>query len=263
MTEPDHFDALRNKRLRYVESARENGFEEGLRSLLAELYPDNAHFIYELLQNAEDAQATIVEFQLTDDALTVSHDGVRTFSLADIESITGIGNSTKRDDETQIGKFGVGFKAVFAYTTRPEIRSGEFAFAIADLFIPEQIDGTSPKGRTVFTFPFNRAEKPIEVARAEVERGLRELDAKTLLFLNNIREITYELPSGDVGFVTREDLDDLTIRMEASQDEAFVESTWLRLVGPTSTTQEGQQPHTVAVAFKLEPRETGSGRATG
>ena len=86
-------------------------------------------------------RATVVEFELARRCLTVSHDGVAPFSLADIESITGIGKSTKKDDETQIGKFGVGFKAVFAYTTRPEIHSGEYSFAISDLFVPELIDG--------------------------------------------------------------------------------------------------------------------------
>lgn len=261
MVDSPTFDELRNMRLRYVESARENGFEEGLRSLLAELYPDNAHFIYELLQNAEDARATVVEFELTDDALTVSHDGTRAFSLADIESITGIGKSTKKDDETQIGKFGVGFKAVFAYTTRPEIRSGDFSFAIADLFVPELIGGPALPGRTTFTFPFDRAEKPVDIACAEVERGLRELDEKTLLFLNSIREITYALPGGDIGFVKRSDVDEVTIRVEASQDEGFVESTWLRLVGPASTAHDGQNPLTVAAAFKLEPKETGKSRS--
>lgn len=255
------FDELRNMRLRYVDSARENGFEEGLRSLLAELYPDNAHFIYELLQNAEDARATVVEFELTDDALTVSHNGTRAFSLADIESITGIGKSTKKDDETQIGKFGVGFKAVFAYTTRPEIRSGDFSFAIADLFVPELIGGPALPGQTTFTFPFDRAEKLVDIACAEVERGLRELDEKTLLFLNNIREITYALPGGDIGFVKRLDVDEVTIRVEASQDEGFVASTWLRLVGPASTAHDGQSPLTVAAAFKLEPKETGKSRS--
>ena len=175
MAETFSFPDLRDRRLRYVESARENGFEEGLRSLLAELYPDNAHFIYELLQNAEDARATVVEFELTEDALTVSHDGARPFSLADIESITGIGKSTKTDDETQIGKFGVGFKAVFAYTTRPEIRSGDFAFAIADLFVPELIGGMAANGRTAFAFPFDRVEKPADVARAPWRHRLRSL----------------------------------------------------------------------------------------
>ena len=55
--------ALRQKRLKWVESNRENGFDEGINRLLTELYPDNAHFIYELLQNAEDPEATIVEFE--------------------------------------------------------------------------------------------------------------------------------------------------------------------------------------------------------
>jgi hypothetical protein len=118
VAENAEFEALRRKRIRYVESARENDFEEGLKSLLSELYPDNAHFIYELLQNAEDAFATTVEFSLSEERLTVSHNGRRPFSIADIESITGIGKSTKKDDPTQIGKFGVGFKAVFAYTQR-------------------------------------------------------------------------------------------------------------------------------------------------
>ena len=58
------FDDLSKKRRAYVESARENGFEEGLMRLLADLYPDNAHFIYELLQNAEDAGAHKVTFVL-------------------------------------------------------------------------------------------------------------------------------------------------------------------------------------------------------
>lgn len=255
------FAALRDKRLRYVESARENDFEEGLRSLLAELYPDNAHFIYELLQNAEDARATFVEFELGNDSLTVTHDGARAFSLADIESITGIGKSTKKDDETLIGKFGVGFKAVFAYTTRPEIRSGEFSFAIADLFVPELIDGAVLAGRTTFRFPFDRAEKPSAVACAEVERGLRDLDEKTLLFLNSIREITYALPGGDIGFVKRVDVDDLTIRVEVSQGEEFVDSTWLRLIGPASTPHSGENPLTVAAAFKLESKTANRGRS--
>ena len=42
------------------------------------------------------------------------------FSLNDITSITGLGISTKKDDSTSIGKFGVGFKAVFQYTSTPQ-----------------------------------------------------------------------------------------------------------------------------------------------
>lgn len=240
---------------------KKRGFEEGIRRLLSELYPDNAHFIYELLQNAEDAKASVVEFELRAGGLEARHNGSRSFSLEDIDSIANIGDSTKKDDETQIGKFGVGFKAVYSYTTRPEIRSGEFSFAISDLFVPERIDGRAPDGWTTFLFPFDRSDKPAATASAEVERGLRELDEKTVLFLNNIREITYELPDGDIGFVKRTDVDDVTIRVEASQGEGFVESSWLRLVGPASTEHDGQRPLTVAAAFKLEPKESGRNRS--
>ena len=41
----------------WVEANKRNGFEEGIKRLLTDLYPDRAHFIYELLQNAEDTKA--------------------------------------------------------------------------------------------------------------------------------------------------------------------------------------------------------------
>lgn len=255
MSEALGFDELRQRRLRYVESARENDFEEGLKSLLSELYPDNAHFIYELLQNAEDARAKTVEFTLSTNQLTVTHDGERAFSIADIESITGIGKSTKKDDPTQIGKFGVGFKAVFAYTTRPEIRSGAFSFAIIDLFVPEAIDRAAPPGTTTFAFPFDRTDKPAATARDEVERALAELNEKTLLFLNHISTITYELPDGRVGIVERQNIDDRFIRIRRAEGDDFVTSEWLRLTGPTRMTGTTGTELSVAAAFKLAPSE--------
>ncbi|MCD6388783.1 MAG: hypothetical protein J7L69_05175, partial [Desulfobulbaceae bacterium] len=149
---------LSQKRQRWIDANRENNFEEGIKRLLTELYPDNAHFIYELLQNAEDPGATEVRFTLSDDEIEFEHNGVRLFDLKDIESITSIGVSTKRDDSTNIGKFGVGFKAVFAYTNAPEIHSGEFHFRIRDLVVPET-DGVMKSimgdRETHFKFPFN------------------------------------------------------------------------------------------------------------
>jgi len=72
-------DELRRKRLNYIESARENNFEDGIKRLLTDLYPDNAHFIYELLQNAEDPQATTARFTLGDSAVEFEHDGVHVY----------------------------------------------------------------------------------------------------------------------------------------------------------------------------------------
>jgi hypothetical protein len=233
---------------------KKKGFEEGIRRLLSELYPDNAHFIYELLQNAEDANATVVEFELHDSDLEVRHNGSRPFSLDDIDSITNIGDSTKKDDPTQIGKFGVGFKAVYSYTSRPEIRSATYSFAIEDLFVNQRIGGEAPLGWTSFRFPFDRQEKPADVAVEEVTRGLAELDEKTLLFLNHISTVTYTLPDGTVGILQRQDVDDHVIKIQKSEGDDFVESHWLRLVGGASVEHNGSNPLSVAAAFRLELR---------
>ena len=114
-----------------------NGWFEGFKRLLTDLYPDNAHFIYELLQNAEDAGASKVQFILNADGLEFEHNGPKLFDIEDVESITNIGTSTKADDPTNIGKFGIGFKAVFAYTNTPEIESGPFHFRITDMLVPD------------------------------------------------------------------------------------------------------------------------------
>lgn len=185
-------EVLRRKRLDYVTTIRENNFEKGINNLLTELYPDNAHFIYELLQNAEDTNATWVEFQLYPDKLVYTHNGARTFTVSDIESITSIGSSTKANDVNQIGKFGVGFKAVFAYTVKPQIYSGEYCFEISDLVVPYSItDIERDKENTIMVFPFNNPSKSHHKAFDEISQRLESLEDTTLLFLQNIKEIKY------------------------------------------------------------------------
>ena len=201
-----NLEELKRKRLKWVDANRENGFEEGIGRLLTDLYPDNAHFIYELLQNAEDAQATEVRFVLQEDRVEFEHNGDRLFSIEDVEAITGLGISTKKDDPTNIGKFGVGFKAVFAYTATPEIRSGAFNFRISDLVVPDT-EGLSPcvlgEGGTRFSFPFDNPQKPPKLAYAEIEKNLRQLGEGTLLFLSDIRKIAYVLSDSTQGFLER------------------------------------------------------------
>jgi len=198
----DAFQVLHARRRKWVEANHENGFEEGIKRLLTDLYPDNAHFIYELLQNAEDTGAKEVAFRLFPDRLEFTHDGSRLFSLRDVESITSIGASTKRDDPTSIGKFGVGFKAVFAYTTAPTIQSGPFAFTIRDLVVPERHrDESAPYVQTRFVIPFNHPGKSNKASTQEVARGLQTMGPETLLFLRHIRKIAFTLPDGSMGWL--------------------------------------------------------------
>ena len=108
-----------------------------------ELYPDQTHFLFELLQNAEDARATELHFILSAEGLAARHNGKRLFSEGDVEAITSIGQSQKREDVNQIGKFGVGFKSVFGDTLAPRISSGAFDFEIRDLICPQWVESVT------------------------------------------------------------------------------------------------------------------------
>ena len=98
------------------------GWDTAVLDLLGQLYSERTHFIFELIQNAEDAGATELAFELFDDRLEVRHDG-RPFTEADVRGVCGVGTSEKSGDLTKIGQFGIGFKSVYAYTKSPRIYS--------------------------------------------------------------------------------------------------------------------------------------------
>lgn len=167
--------------------------------LLRSIYPERSHFIFELIQNASDVNASEVEFRLHSDHLEFSHNG-RAFSARDVEAISRIAEGTKKDDSTKVGKFGIGFKAVYNYTTRPEIYSQDFSFCIQDYVRPYEIP---PKqldpDRTLFLFPFDRLDFAAEKIVEEISKALADLDSRSLIFLNSIRCIKWRLPSNRSG----------------------------------------------------------------
>ena len=201
-----YFAALSKDRL---ESAAmlEKPSMRGIKNSVVEKYSDQAHFIYELLQNADDAKATTARFVLEPNRLIFAHNGTRHFSvsdpvrededsasghLGDINAITSIANSNKT--EASIGKFGVGFKAVFQYTSTPHIYDPEFRFRIDRFIVPTPIDGDFPgrrKDETLFVFPFDHPERNAKEAYGDISDKLRNLSFP-LLFLSELKEIEFE-----------------------------------------------------------------------
>lgn len=196
---PTDYDRIREDNIReYGQGTRHLSF-------LGRLYTDRTHFVFELLQNAEDAGATRILFGLFDDRLEVTHDG-RAFNEADVRGVCGVGEGTKAEDLTQIGKFGIGFKSVYAYTKTPEIHSGGEGFRIENYVRPYAVS-LKPAGHswtTLFVFPFNTDEICPETACKEIAGRLRNLRARTLLFLRRVGEIEYNLPDSKGGCYLRE-----------------------------------------------------------
>ena len=175
------------------------------RVLLANLYSDRTHFLYELLQNAEDAGAEKIAFHLFSERLEVRHNG-KPFNAEDVRAICGLVEGTKADDLTKIGRFGIGFKSVYAYTSAPEIYSGEEVFCIENYVRPRCLSnsGLSSKDETLFVLPFNHDEISAEEAFQKIAGRLKNLGPRTLLFLKNLKEISWKIEDKCEGLYLRE-----------------------------------------------------------
>ncbi|MEW6279375.1 MAG: hypothetical protein AB1758_12170, partial [Candidatus Eremiobacterota bacterium] len=147
------------------------------------VYTQPGHFFFELLQNAEDAQARTFRVSFRPDRIEVWHDGL-VFDLRDLIGVTSIGQTTKK--KQQIGFFGVGFKSVYEVTERPQIYSDVFCFEIVDVSIPRALarpEGIPHEGTTL-VLPLR------EPTRLEELRGIAEqLDPCVLLTLTHLRRL--------------------------------------------------------------------------
>lgn len=92
MTEQEelYFSKLTEEREGIV-LALEKPVLKGVHDSVIEKYSGKPHFIYELLQDADDAGATEARFVLYPDKLVFAHNGSRHFSISDPakEDITG------------------------------------------------------------------------------------------------------------------------------------------------------------------------------
>ncbi|KAH3799742.1 hypothetical protein DPMN_153356 [Dreissena polymorpha] len=117
-------------------------FTTRLRSLLRDGYTDGLSVPKELLQNADDAGATEICFVYDERKHSDSRDRLlskslsdfqgsalwcynnKVFSEKDLRNIIKFNNSAKSEDVTTIGKFGLGFNAVYNITDIPSFISG-------------------------------------------------------------------------------------------------------------------------------------------
>ncbi|WP_022757461.1 sacsin N-terminal ATP-binding-like domain-containing protein [Butyrivibrio fibrisolvens] len=185
-------------------------------ALLAGHYSDSNHFVYELLQNAEDEKASKVVIEYYDDKLVFYHNG-DPFDEADVKGVSSMLMGTKdREDAQTIGRFGMGFKSVFKYTYQPEIYSDDEAFKITSYLLPEEnasgwdyaaekeeIKCKLSDGKALFPFksenhltkiviPFLKYGKSGELETVpghDVLEKLDELNGEILLFLSRIKDL--------------------------------------------------------------------------
>jgi len=218
-----------------AERTLSNTHFRGIKKSVVDKYSEKAHFVYELLQNADDARAKCARFILLPDRLIFAHNGTKLFTVTDVDteeedsknhrlghvnSITSIGLSTKTGDHSTIGKFGMGFKAVFQYTTTPRIYSPGFSFKIEKMVIPYELPEDHPdrkENETLFDLEFDNVNNPAPQAYKNIFEKLHALSFPTL-FLRYLREVTITV--GDETLVYKKDVKEMH-RYIAPEDEKF------------------------------------------
>jgi hypothetical protein len=183
---------------------------------IIQLYTDKSHFVYELLQNAEDAGATSIKFVQYCDRLEVLHDG-KPFTAENLQGLCDIGRSDKADNLNQIGEFGVGFKSVFGicdtvklfsdpshYHGSEKIDAVPFAVEILDFTRPEDIPEMSIESSytTKFVFPYTIGQSfsgfsTIDELKRVLSKKLQNLGITTLLFMKHLELIEYQIKLED------------------------------------------------------------------
>lgn len=234
-------------------------------ALLGNIYSKRTHFIFELLQNAEDAKATRLEFRLWPDRLEVLHDG-RVFDERDVCGICGVGKSTNQGDLTRIGRFGIGFKSVHAVTDQPEVHSGDESFRIEHYVRPYKVEARilDLNFTTLFLLPFGGGGVSAPEAFAKIGMALRELNPTTLLFLRRIELVIIEIQGHKVGRFMREVEDEPSphvrrVRLEASSAKGG-EEDWLVFDRPVVLKNERNEDVELRVeaAFRLQGESNGA-----
>jgi hypothetical protein len=169
----------------------------------------------ELIQNADDAEAEALVFDITDEGLLVKNSGEFTYCgnlsarpcvlhqskgySCDYHRITEVASGGKLSRGENIGRFGIGFVSTYQITDHPEIRSAGISLILhpeAGQWYVKPYD--LPKGTSFFlpwaTDPNTEARRALGVSHispAHIDQLAEDFQTvlrKSLLFLRHVRK---------------------------------------------------------------------------
>ncbi|KAK7840286.1 hypothetical protein CFP56_016885 [Quercus suber] len=203
--------------------------QNAVANLSSELYTKDVHFLMELIQNAEDNEYSAgvkptLEFVLTTADITgigapstllVFNNEVG-FSKRNIDSLCGIGRSTKKGQRHQgfIGEKGIGFKSVFLVSALPHVFSNGYQIRFSEIpnpdcaigyIVPEWVSTKPSYSDIQAIYGFGKALPntviilPLKPEKVEaVKKQLSEIHPEVLLFLNKIKRLSIQERSGEI-----------------------------------------------------------------
>ncbi|MCD6398647.1 MAG: hypothetical protein J7L08_01895, partial [Candidatus Aenigmarchaeota archaeon] len=176
------------------------GFVKNASRLAKEIHTKNPHFLFELIQNAEDNEYKVhtptIKF-IIDSSRFIIQNNEKGLEGKNARALCSIGDSTKTNKALgYIGEKGIGFKSVFMVANKVQIYSNSFQFAFnydesnpETMIIPEWIneipDFVDPTQTNIVLYL-----KP--GIRNEITEYIEEIHPSILLFLKKLKVIEVE-----------------------------------------------------------------------
>ena len=167
--------------------------------LAREINTKKPHFIFELIQNAEDNNykkntKPKIKFILKSNCLIIKNNE-KGFNEENVKALCGIGGTTKKT-LGYIGEKGIGFKSVFMVTDEPHIYSNGFQFKFKynkdnpiSIIIPEWVDELPEfvePSQTNIILPLKQE------VEGEISQYIAQIHSSLLLFLRKLKIIEIE-----------------------------------------------------------------------
>lgn len=224
-----------------------------------EIYSEATHFIFELVQNADDNDyAPSVEpclyFDATDCSIEIRCNEVG-FTAANVQAICNVDKSTKKSKDS-IGEKGIGFKSVFKVADSVHVRSNGFEFLLDKnngpfgMVMPiwqEISSGQNDTDDTIFLLTLSPECKALAV-----HVDLEEMKPTILLFLRKLLRIEVRTPS--FGRVIK-------CRARGHSVIKILTRQWGDYEGPQKASQQYLVVRRVAQGFAQEQRRPGGSRS--
>ena len=237
MSKKDFINELNKKRSTFHDTDQAEMISNLLDTVSSDIYSESQRFIFELIQNADDAASgneNEMQFDFHSDCLIISHNG-RPFDETDINAITHAGKGTKESDQSKTGYKGIGFKSVFGKSDKVHVFSDGYNFRFDRKFIKQSFNGVKMPWQIIPVWT-DKNELP-ESSRTILSNGynvctvvelkntnglindLNELlsNGKILLFLRRIIRISVSV-NGEHKFSIEKE----TIRKEKHFDEISI-----------------------------------------
>lgn len=211
MTEREFITELYKTKTAFANEDMAEDLAHAVESLSSDIFTEYIRFLFELIQNADDAEAGDVWINLQPGHIVVAHNG-KAFTDQDVKALCSIGRGTKRADQTKTGYKGIGFKSVFGKSKHVAVFSQGFQFKFTNEYRhPQYPDARMPwqiipvwaerkdYPADVFALPSSDWNVVTVIAMSstdQLQQDLMELigNGEVLLFLRHLKTIRVKGP---------------------------------------------------------------------